>query len=530
MKKRNFSLFAVTLSLGALALASCAGNTPNVTTAPTAQPTTTGSQIVERKIKKDDVKGLSSLNYDFEKEYFYSEYNARSLADTNRQGIKTFENKDIVFDAITYEELVDIFESEGNYLILFGGSWCHNTRAAVPFINAYAKEYGIDTIYNFDFYMDGTNSNTHIRNTTPTDPARENAGTLYNYMYGELVSKYLTNLTDYVEYKTNSASSVNYTNSSKEVVNVAKVQVPFLFLYNKDNTVDNSGIEAGGTSNSKGTFPIVYGFEEMVDLDEGGVYKNISRVKTYITDEYKLRLKTIFDYIKDNNVVLNKYSDAKYIQKFYNLKSSKEIFKANDQINIKPITYRQLDWLLNQEGDSLIFLGGTWCPNTQATIKTTNDYAVKNNVVIYNFDTKLDGGYVKANWGYANDLHIRDTQNPFVKLYTNLIENYFTNITTLYDVNTEASYAHIDYTDAEGNIVKVKKLQVPYLLSYNKDAVDEDNFIAPITSYYEEMLVLNETSDSYVYKDNNYKSVKENTFKVINKYLALSSEIEALDI
>ena len=39
-----------------------------------------------------------------------------------------------------------LFEQEGNYLVLFGGSWCHNTRAASEYINDYANEYGIDTI------------------------------------------------------------------------------------------------------------------------------------------------------------------------------------------------------------------------------------------------------------------------------------------------------------------------------------------------------------------------------------------------
>ena len=196
---------------------------------------------------------LSDLNYNFEKEYFYADYNEKSLADTNRQGIKTFENKDdIVFDAVTYEELVGLLESDGYYLILLGGSWCHNTRAAAPFINDFAKQYGIKTIYNFDFYLDGTNSNTHIRNTNNSNNVTP--GIEYNYLYGELVTRYLTNLDDYVEYKLGTRSSLTYTNNENIDVNVPKLQVPFLFLYNKDNKVDNK--EGGnGTTNSKGTFP-----------------------------------------------------------------------------------------------------------------------------------------------------------------------------------------------------------------------------------------------------------------------------------
>ena len=498
---------ALLILLTMVVLVGCAKKTTSITTT--------------TKVVDDNKKiGLSELNYDFEKDYFFNDYNERSLADTTRQGIKTFESKeDIVFDAITYEELVNIFESEGNYLILFGGSWCHNTRAAVPFINEYAKEYNITKIYNFDFYMDGTTSQTHIRNTNQSDPQRVTAGVQYNYLYGELVSRYLTNLNDYVEYKEGTQSSLTYTSQTGEDVNVAKVQVPFLFLYNKDNTINNSQ----NTSSTQEKFPIVYGFEEMVDLDSNGVYKtervNGESKRNYITDEYKERLKVIFDYIKDNNVVLSEYSDSKYIIETYNKKANKEIFKDTDKINIVPITYRQLIYLLEKEGESLIYLGGSWCPNTQATIKETNSQAVSNNVIIYNFDTKLDSGYAKKYWGYSKDLHIRDTSSPFVKLYADLIEKYFTNIVTLYDVNASESYKFISYTDENGNQVKVKKLQVPYLLSYDKDNLDKDGFIAPIIAYYEEMLTLNSEAEDYAYSETNYNSLKGNTQKVIESYI-----------
>ena len=512
---KNKILGFIALGLGIIGLASCAGNSNTDEGAIESIPTTTN-------VEENKEIELSSLDYDFEKEFFYDDYNTRSIADDTRQGIKTFESKDnIVFDAVTYEELISIFESEGNYLILFGGSWCHNTRAAIPFINEYANEYDIDTIYSFDFYLDGTNSSTHIRNTNQTDLSKVTPGVEYNYLYGELVRKYLTNLTDYVEYKTGTQSSLTFTDKENIEVNVAKLQVPFLFLYNKDNTRDNK--VGGGTPNSKGTYPIVYGFEEMIDLDENGVYqysRNVDKKdRQYFTNEYKQRLKGIFDYIKDNNLTISKYGDDKYIRNLYNSKSSSQIFVETDKINLQVITYRQLIWLLERKGNSIILLGGTWCGNTQASIKTINEYAVKNNVKIYNFDTKLDSGYAKKYWGYQNDLHIRDTANSFVRLYTDLVEKYLTNLVTLYDVNASESYKHIEYTNESNQVVKIKKLQVPYLLSYNKDAIDRDGDKAPITSYYEEMLSLDSTKSDYVYSETNYNSIKTNTFNVIDTYL-----------
>lgn len=495
---RKIKFVPLLLALGLLA--SC-GNVESTTTSITT-------------INESQINQLSSTNYELEKEYFYQDYNERSLADTQRQGIKTFESKDnIVFDAITYEQLVNMLESNGNYLILFWGSWCHNTRAAINYINDFANEYNIEKIYNFDFYMDGSNSNTHIRNTNQSDLSKVTPGVEYNYLYGELVSRYLTNLNDFVEYKEGNSSSLTYTNSLNLDVNVSKLQVPFLFLYNKDNR-DN-------VTNEKK--PILYGFEEMVDRDNVGVYttyrENGESKRRYITEEYKNRLKYIFDYIKDSNIELNQYNDDNYIIDTYNKKSGKTIFESTDKINIKNITYRQLIFLLNQEGKSLIYFGGTWCPNTQATIKETNKLANENNLIVYNFDTKLDSGYAKKYWSYSKDLHIRDTQNPFVKLYTNLIEQYLTNIETIYDVNASESYKYISYINDSGEEIKVKKLQVPFFFAYDKDNLDSDSFNAPILKSYEEMLTLNEEDQSFAYSNSNYESLRNNTLEVINTYL-----------
>ena len=457
-------------------------------------------------------KGLSSKDYNFEQEFFFDDYNKRSVADTNRQGVEVFTDKDIIFDAITYEELISILESEGKYLFFFGGSWCHNTRAAAPYINSIAKEYGVEKIYNFDFYLDGTNGSTHVRNSSPVDPKNTttNVGVDYNFLYVELVRKYLTNLDDFVEYDVTNSSALKfnekgYNPETDEQTIIPKLQVPFLFYYDKDN--------AEG--------PIVNAFEEMVDLDANGIYKgkNADGSRKYITSTYETNIHGFFDSIKNSEgtVTLTDYSDKDYIINTYNSKARKEIFASDSQINIQVITYRQLDWLLNQEGNSIILLGGTWCGNTQASIKPFNDFAVENDVIIYNFDTKLDSGIGKSKLGYS-EAHIRESETKLTSLYVDLIEKYFTNIVTLYDVNSTKSSQYISLTKDEVTN-KVNKLQVPYLLSYNKDALDEDGEKAPITAYYEEMLSLSQTSKTYVYSETNYKSIQDNTNHVIHTYL-----------
>ena len=112
-----------------------------------------------KTLEKEELKvsnaQLSSPDYEFEKEYAYGDFNAHSKADAERQdGIDTFEDKDIVFQDISYDQLIQLLGQEGNYLIQLSGSWCHNSRAMSPYVNAYAKEYGIDTIYSYDFNVD----------------------------------------------------------------------------------------------------------------------------------------------------------------------------------------------------------------------------------------------------------------------------------------------------------------------------------------------------------------------------------------
>lgn len=429
-----------------------------------------------------------------------------------------------VFSSVTLEEAYTIFDQAGNYLFLLGGSWCGNTTPVIGYINEVAKEYGVETIYNLDFRLDGTNRSSHIRETagaTANDAVIP--GSLYNYLYGEIASRWLTNLNDYVEYKVDTESAVTYTNAEGEEVTVPKVQVPFVFLYNKDN-VDADGNPA----------PIVAGLELMkvrgdflVAAEEGEdaeAQEDAEEVEDPAAIEaYKAILReSVFDAVKD--VELTPFTDADYIRIAYNAKAERELFAEDRQINLETVTYKQLQWLLDQDGSYLIFLGGSWCPNTQAVIGIVNDYAVANDVTVYTFDTKLDSGYARKYWGYAQDLHIRDSENEFANLYVDLVLNSFPNLETEYTIENGN---YIFYTDDEGNEVAANKLQVPYFLAYTKGLEDEDGHFVPITAYIEKMLTLDEEAEDYVYSDENFAAYKEGALAVVQAYAAQTG-IEAV--
>ncbi len=265
-------------------------------------------EIVFKDISYDQLMNLMQQ----EGEYAFGDFNRHSNADMDRQnGVDTFEDKEIVFKDISYDQLMNLMQQEGNFLIQLSGSWCHNSRAMGPSVNEFAKKNGIDTIYSYDFNVDNgedgsmfvrmtngkdtvgakynymygemvsrflTNLDDWIEYPSDSDTAisymfvrmtngKDTVGAKYNYMYGEMVSRFLTNLDDWIEYPSDSDTAISYTNSAGKEVTVGRLQQPIMFLYNKDNTKDNSGKGV-----ARGKFPVVYAFEQMVERDEKGLY------------------------------------------------------------------------------------------------------------------------------------------------------------------------------------------------------------------------------------------------------------------
>lgn len=372
-------------------------------------------------LKTSEVYALTSSSalQDAGKAYYYSDY-------------RYLDDEDSVFVSLTYEEAVYLFQQEGTYLVMLGGSWCPNTTSIIDYVNRAAKQAGVDTVYNLDFRLDGVNSDTHIRETD----GNSSNGAKYNYLYGELVSRYLTNLDDWVEYSSDKGTALTYTDSDGQEITVGKVQVPFLFLYNKDNTVrhyedkyDDRTVKTqdGGTDQDGNLkkYPIVYGFERMVYRKSGTkeLYTSSgTQDETTRVENYEAQLDTaIFSHITDGEVTLSSFTDADYIRLSYNEKAGEELFAPDAAINIKTLTYRQLVWLLEQDGEYLLFFGGSWSEQSRRLIVSVNDYAVKNKLTVYHFDLKLDGGYAKAYWGYGKDLYIGDSENEFAGLYAQVV-------------------------------------------------------------------------------------------------------------
>jgi hypothetical protein len=165
---------------------------------------------------------------------------------------------------VTYPELVDLLENntDANVAILFGGTWCPNTRPVLPFVNKYAQENDV-TVFNFDTVLDGglaggtTTSAVNplqVRNTVNNGTTTPNANP--TSLYGDLLSRYLTNIN--TEYNPASTPVTFYKggDTTGAVVSTKKLQVPFVLGYlGKPGDQPNGGVTRQWIiDNGNGTF------------------------------------------------------------------------------------------------------------------------------------------------------------------------------------------------------------------------------------------------------------------------------------
>ncbi|PRA81976.1 fibronectin type III domain-containing protein [Microbacterium sp. MYb66] len=178
------------------------------------------------------VNGAAQLDTQSQFEFFSNAVNSRHRAaySTNlaAYGDTIFTAADadeFVLQSITYPELVDLLESGGDHTILFGGTWCHNTRAVIRDVNHKAAESGVQTVYVFDLRLDGwSGANAHIRDTNSS----------IAHLYGDLVQAHLPNLKTQYVLDGSAGQRVEYhpggdTAAAKAAAR--KLQVPYLFEY-----------------------------------------------------------------------------------------------------------------------------------------------------------------------------------------------------------------------------------------------------------------------------------------------------------
>ena len=455
MKKTNrflqvFVLSLIMLVLNANAWAGGQQEEAKPDSKPAAETAAVETPVVEEK---------SGINDTFE---FFNSTEWTHLEDTNS-----------VYQTMTYDQMNKLFESEGTYMVLFGGSWCGNTQAVVSQINDVAKEYGVETIYNFDWRVDGQSRDRHLRDTK--NP--------YAHLYVDFVNKYLPNIV------TISDSPISYVDDAGKTAEANKMYVPFLMIYNKDNK-DENGNPA----------PIMAQYEKMFSWDED--FQTDGKDDEAKIEAYRAEIRPLFEYIsKDGVAQLDDFSTFDYFKTAYNTKEDATIFDSSDDPFVyETVSHVQLERILDTEGNYVFLFGGPWCSNTRAVVKLVNEYANKYNIdTVYNYDTRFDN----------SKYNTRDKESPFRDMYVDLVKNYFPGIIT----RTPLEDNDIHYTDEAGVVQIANRLWVPYVFVYNKDHVDADGNPDPILGQIELMFKWDNIQSDFVDEDGNtgvnYKAYTE---------------------
>ncbi|MBE6017777.1 MAG: hypothetical protein E7233_09275 [Lachnospiraceae bacterium] len=442
----------------------------------------------------------SSVKYNMDREFIYENYASIRKENDPVYGVGSAE--DVVITPVTYDELNYILNADGRHIFLFGGTWSEKTQEVIGRINCFAVKHGISCIYNFDFSADGEGEDTSIKADLREQESYDGPGKKtpkkcapYNYEYGEIVSRNLTDLGSWTD------DEIIYLDLYYDAVKVPLLHEPFLVLYDKDDPMG----------------PIIYA----VDPDR-------------MTDD---QIENLFS-IAESYGGVTPYTHQDYMYDAFKINErghafkTEDAFKKGEQINITPVTLQELRWILSQEGSFMVLFAGAWCANSQACIATVNDYAVANDLRIYMIDIRIDGKYPIDFWGYPRARELRLNNPAFTKSYLDLWERCLPGAPILCKVSMDTPGKSFNpyIMDDEGNEHAVLNVDVPYLLAVNKDRLSGRGTRMPVlAACNHDGFELINCKNSFIYYKPNYRKYTAGVYFVVNAYCE-SLGIEPKDI
>lgn len=479
-------------------------------------------------------KKYSASDIDIDQEYVYHSYPYLHKENSPVYGVESPD--EIVIRPLYFDELCYVLHAEGTHLVLFGGPWSRKTQSVIDRVNYFARKYGVDTVYAYDFRTDGETEDTSIKvditaqeSYDGPDKGKSLGCAECNYIYGELVTRHLTNLNDWVKGKVGSGDDITYLNLYQDAVTVPNLHEPFLFLINKDNKVDNSGVvRDSGYVNERGTYPIISAIELEGYRDEtdGSLYSSeeVHNEDTLIRDFDERLEQAIFQYIGEEGVT--PYTHADYMYDAFKRNERGHAFKTEDafqkgeQINIQPINLPELRWLFEQEGSFILLFAGAWCANSQGGVPTINDYAVANNVKVFMIDIRLDGKHPIDFWKYPRLNELRFSLPALRKYNFEIWEKYLPGAPLLCSIHPDRkSSVTTSYTDEDGTVHTILPVDAPYLVAFNKDVKGGRGEPKPVlAACNHEGIELINCARSFVYHEPNYRRYKSGVYSVFYAY------------
>ncbi len=484
----------------------------------------------------------SDIGTDMAKEYMFSAYPYLQKVNSPIYGVDRADEvriKPICFDNLCY-----LLHADGTHVILFGGTWSEKTQGVIDRINFYAGKYGVDTVYTFDFRVDGETEDTDFKvditkQDTYDGPGKKDPVGLAdcNYVYGELVTRHLTNLNDWVQDKVGTENDITWLDLYQDSVTVPNLREPFIFVFNKKNTIDNSGAGV-----KREYYPIVSAIEigDHRGMD-GKMYKD--EECTLPDDEFDARLKEmIFEKIGEEGV--SSYTDAEYMYDAFRINErghafkTEDCFKKDETINIQPICLAQLRFMLEQNGTYMILFAGAWCANSQAGVATVNDYAVANDVLVYMFDNRIDGKHPIDFWKYPR-LHEMKLTHPALQKYDfEIWEKRLPGAPVLLSLGgpdrpwAQKSVFAQNYVDEEGVTHSILPIDMPYLVACDMAAVNSEGISKPILAAFNHGgIELINCKSTFVYSRPRYNLYKAGVYYVFDAYCNdLGKEVKDITI
>nr|WP_158580711.1 Ig-like domain-containing protein [Cellulomonas rhizosphaerae] len=193
-----------------------------------------------------------SVNTQFE--FYKDEVNRRhtsSYTDATKYGGNILADSDNAegwrVQQLSYPETIDLLSNpryaNADVPLLFGGTWCHNTRAVIAHINADAQASGVKTVYNLDFSLFSTSNGgtnyDHIRTSGAPRFAPDGKLLAPGHLYGDLVNTYLPNaVAEYAKAGEPGASPNQYYpggDTTQTLQTARRLQVPALVTYNQNH-------------------------------------------------------------------------------------------------------------------------------------------------------------------------------------------------------------------------------------------------------------------------------------------------------